>query len=265
MKFLKMQANGNDFIIVEKEPVENPSTVAKSLCRRRFSIGADGLVLLSSSEIADVRMQIFNPDGSEAEFCGNASRCVARYLYDSCGKDAIKIDTLSGIKIARIERGYPFLCEVEMGKPKFKPEQIPLLSDNFFFKHVFEEREHTVYCTNTAVPHAIIFVNSEDEISIELARSIRYSDLFPEGTNVDFVVIRGEDIYLRTYERGVENFTLSCGTGATATFAVGKKLGIFKDNAHIITDGGDLWIRAERDILYMKGGAEYCYRGEVDL
>ena len=222
--FVKAVASGNDFIILNYQlPITNYQLLAKKICDRKYGIGADGLLVLEKSKIADVRMRIFNPDGSEAQMCGNGARCVAFYFKSkisrqksrdpdiSSGKNQkskISIETKAGIIDSEV-RG--FNVKIKLTNPKDIKLNIPLKINNRILKVNF---------INTGVPHTVIFVEGLDKIDVvNLGRIIRYHKKFmPQGTNVDFVEIKDdENIRIRTYERGVEDETLSCGTGAVAS------------------------------------------------
>jgi diaminopimelate epimerase len=267
-KFTKMVASGNDFIIVEKDKL---STIhyplyAKKLCDRKFGIGADGLLILEKSKIADIKMRIFNPDGSEAEMCGNGARCVTFYLKSKIKnqKSKISIETKAGVIESEV-RG--FNVKIKLTNPKDIKLNIPLKINNRILKVNF---------INTGVPHTVIFVEGLDKIDVvNLGRRIRYHKKFmPEGTNVDFVEIKDdESIKIRTYERGVEDETFACGTGAVASAIISNikyqisntKGNIYKVNVY--TRGGEIlkvyFEREDKNLknIWLEGRAKIIYQG----
>lgn len=207
-----MVASGNDFIIVERYPL--PATrypdLAKKICNRKYGAGADGLLVLGKSRVADIKMRIFNVDGSEAQMCGNGARCVAFYIATRNPQPAtlVTIETKAGIIRAQVKRND---VKVKLTGPKNIKLDIAIRING---------RQLHVNFINTGVPHAVIFVEGLDKIDVvNIGRNIRYHKRFlPQGTNVDFVEIQKDNsIKLRTYERGVEDETLACGTGAVAS------------------------------------------------
>jgi diaminopimelate epimerase len=205
--FYKLQGSGNDFVLVDarKGKLGDYKKMALNLCRYKFGIGADGLLVIEPSKVADLKMRIINSDGSEAEMCGNGVRCAGLW----CGKKHARFETLAGIVEAK-------LLSNGMVKTRFTdPLDVKLdLSVNIFGRGVKVNR------INTGVPHVVVFVDSLGDINIkEIGREIRFHDAFaPAGTNVNFVEVVGKDsICLRTYERGVEDETLACGTGSVAS------------------------------------------------
>ncbi len=275
MKFFKYQATGNDFILIDEfeEKViseRDMADFAKNVCRRRYSVGGDGVLFLGKSDKADIRMRIFNPDGSEAGMCGNGVRCTIKHFLEnySPNKDC-KVETLADIvhgsaviKDGRIER-----INVDMGTPKMLRREIPVKGkpENFFLGENL--RGFEVYSINTGVPHSIVFVDNLDLDVEKIGREIRYDPIFPEGTNVDFVKIEGRDrISVRVYERGVENETFSCGTGATASAIFSSFLKKTDELVKVSLMGGELIIKTiyENNIpikSYMEGDANLVYIG----
>lgn len=215
MDFWKVHGNGNDFITLDcfSAPMDDGSlsSLARRLCRRHLSIGADGLLVVERSSVADFRMRIFNADGSEGEMCGNGARCIARFAFErGIAPASMCFETLAGPMRARVEGRF---VEVDMGVSSFSTGWVdrPLSAEGLSFRSCF---------LWVGVPHLILFVDEElpREVCVCVGRTFRYStDLFPEGTNVSFVrpVGRGELVAV-TYERGVEDLTDSCGTGCVA-------------------------------------------------
>lgn len=213
IKFAKMVASGNDFAVIEAGPQTKGHALpdlAKEACDRKFGIGADGMLLLERTQGADIRMRIFNADGTEAEMCGNGARCAAFYICAKFKADSAKLNirTLAGIILAEVHKNN---VKIRLTDPKNMMLDVPIKVNGRALKVNF---------INTGVPHAVIFVQGLEAIGVfELGRMIRHHDEFaPAGTNVDFVEIEGErSISVRTYERGVEDETLACGTGSVAS------------------------------------------------
>ena len=223
IEFTKIVAAGNDFVLIDNRPLKLSSrcliSLARRMCDRQFGAGADGLLVLERSDKADFKMRIVNSDGSEAEMCGNGSRCFALYcrLLKHKAVADLKVQTVAGIIHAHVGRG---AVRVNLTPPKDMRLDIPVR---------VRGRTLRVNYINTGVPHAVIFVNGLSSMEIvDLGRQIRYHESFaPRGTNVDFVEVLGpKDISIRTYERGVEDETLACGTGSVASALItGYKLG----------------------------------------
>ncbi|RMF89409.1 MAG: diaminopimelate epimerase [Methanobacteriota archaeon] len=270
MRFYKYHGAGNDFIVIDnRDSVIEESEkkgLAVRLCHRHFGIGGDGLVLVEPSDKGDARMRIFNPDGSEAEMCGNAIRCVAKHLYESgLVKESITIETLSGLKEAAltIEKDRVRYVSVDMGSPK-----------DVALNRRLNVKGSAVECSylDTGVPHAVIFVEDVDALDIEKrAPPIRFNPSFQRGANVDFVQKLGEGTFkIRTYERGVERETLACGTGITAAAAAAVLLGLAEKGSEIEVRarGGTVFVKAEGGEdgemrLIMRGPAEFVFEGDV--
>ncbi|MEA1908636.1 MAG: diaminopimelate epimerase [Euryarchaeota archaeon] len=254
IKFTKLHGNGNDFILIDEyqnEIVKDKAEFAATYCDRRFGIGADGVLFISKSGCADIRMQLLQPDRSEAEMCGNGIRCLARYAIDEgyiTGKGSFAIETLAGVLTVDPDGEW---IKVDMGTPEWGG--------------VCEISGYEVHSVNTGVPHAVVFVDDTKIAINEIAPKIRYAPVFPEGTNVNFVKVDSEsEILIRTYERGVEAETLSCGTGAVASAYVARRLGRTGDRVVVRTAGGSLCISFAADgVAFMAGGAVRVYEGVV--
>ena len=213
--FAKAHGNGNDFIIVEDKGSdysdEELANLARKICRRKTSLGADGVLILGSSCIGDFSMRLFNADGSEGEMCGNGARCIARYAYEKghARKDMI-FETKSGLISARVNPPY---VSIEMGKIDIS---------NIKEGNVETAEARLPYLAfHAGVPHCVVFVQGLNEIArddlLTLARNLRKKGtIFDEGTNVNFVEVKNDHLIAMTYERGVEEFTMSCGTGSIA-------------------------------------------------
>lgn len=256
LKFTKITASGNDFILLGPPHSKNARwpELARKICDRKYGIGADGLLVIGKSKAADMRMRIFNADGSEAEMCGNGARSVAFWKKSRHSS----IQTRAGIIQARVNRS---LVKIKLTDPKGLKLDIPLKINN---------RRLKVNFINTGVPHAVVFVSGIDKIDVfNLGRQVRYHKYFaPAGTNVDFVEVLGRNsIRLRTYERGVEDETLACGTGTVAAALItADKAGIQgKCRIKVLTQGretlrvyftrqgkifSDVWLEGKVSIAY---------------
>jgi diaminopimelate epimerase len=260
--FDKYEAAGNDFILVDgrKYPLKNPLSFAKQVCRRRFSVGADDVLYLEESNVADIKMRICEPDGSEASMCGNGIRCVAAYLDKSDGKSVVSIETLAGIyKVSKKDN----LFEVEFGTMH------PL--GNFvkpFTQEKILEKEFLgmkFYIVSPGEPHAVTIVEDIEKISI--GRSIEIAknfDIFPDGINVDYVQLCGDHICVRTFERGVWGETFACGTGAVSSAFIARKL-IEKNPICVKMKGGKLFVKFDRDKIFLLGEAQLVYNGKLEM
>lgn len=282
MRFYKYHGAGNDFVLIDNRRgeilEERKHDLARQLCNRRFGIGGDGLILVESSSKADVKMRIFNPDGSEPQMCGNGIRCIAKHVYDSgTKKDEIAIETLAGIKNVRLSKeGETTYVRVNMGKPLFERKDIPATGEGRLLKEKLEVNgeEVEIYAVNTGVPHVVIFVEDVEEVDVtNIGRTVRNNAIFPEGTNVNFLEIAGANLFkIRTYERGVENETLACGTGITASGMIGVIAGEAdpEESIEIIARGGTVYVEvemegAEIETAFMNGPAEFVFKGEIDV
>ena len=279
MRFTKMQGCGNDYIYINcfKEKVENPEKLAIAMSERHFGVGSDGLVLIMPSETADFRMRMFNLDGSEGKMCGNASRCVGKYVYERglTEKTTVALETLGGIKILQlhVKDGIVESVTVDMGEPVLEAAEIPVLSD----KHPvigetvkILDRKFDFTCVSMGNPHAIVYMADIDHLDIEkIGPSFENHVAFPDRVNTEFVeVIDEHTLKMRVWERG-SGETLACGTGACAV-AVASILNGHVDGDKSVTVkllGGDLqifWNRQE-NLVYMTGPATTVFDGEIDV
>ncbi len=248
MKFVKMQAQGNDFIITEKNDNLPYRNLAKKLCDRHFGIGADGLVVLYPAQHCDIGMKIYNSDGSMAEICGSALRCVANYI--SNGKKLLKIKTDAGIKQAKILKNR--IVKVNIGKA------------NFLNNNPIEITNIKGYYVSVGNPHFITFVENLESVDIYVDK-IKKDKIFTRGINIEFVKkISENEAKVRVFERGVGE-TLACGTGAASIQFVGFKTGILKDNLTLHFKGGKLYTDIQDEEIYLSGKTELVYKGEIDL
>lgn len=281
VEFIKMEGLGNDYIyfdcIANPHLIPNPEAVAPRLSDRHFGIGGDGIVLILKHDKADFQMRMFNSDGSEAEMCGNAIRCVAKYLCDKGyigGRDAITVQTGAGIlkiAICRDARGQFQSARVNMGEPRLKGLFIPVNIDK---DTVVGEKlalpsgkEYKMTCVSMGNPHAVFFVDeiTDNHVLVE-GPKIEIHEMFPKKINVEFVkVISPTEVQMRVWERGAGE-TLACGTGASAVVVacVLNKLTARKVTVHL--RGGDLEIEwAEDNNVYMTGPATTVFEGSVEI
>lgn len=278
MKFIKMHGAGNDYIYVDCfiEKIDDPESAAIALSDRHFGIGGDGLVLIMPSESADIRMRMFNADGSEGRMCGNAIRCVGKYAFEHgyCTKDEISIETMSGIKYLKlsIENGKVKGARVDMGKAILEPKNIPVKCDKERCINQPLEiagSKYYITCVSMGNPHAIVYVDNVDDIEIEkIGPLFENNEIFPERVNTEFIqVINEKTLKMRVWERG-SGETLACGTGACASVASSVLNGKCSYNTDItvILRGGKLIINYnENGTVYMTGPAAKVFEGEVNL
>lgn len=272
MKFWKMNGLGNDYIVIDnrKQTFDIHQREIENLCVRRFSIGADGIILVENSEKADVGMRIFNANGGEAEMCGNGIRCLARYCYenDIISSNQITVDTLAGIKQCTLkfnEKQEVSTIEVNMGKPRFNDKNAPRTAKGKFINQPLEVNGEQLTATYISMgnPHCIIFVSEVIDFPVErLGQQIENLELFPNKTNVEFVQVISRDLVkVRVWERGVGE-TLACGTGACASVVACKLLGKTNEKVNVRLLGGDLEITYGKSIL-MQGTAEKIFEGRI--
>lgn len=274
MRFTKMQGAGNDYIYVDcfRETVPGDlAETARRMSDRHFGIGGDGLVLICPSEVADARMRMFNADGSESEMCGNAIRCVAKYVYEHgiVEKDILKIETGAGVLTLElmVECGSVDRVKVDMGQPILVPAEIPTTwTGDKVVDQVLsvDGREFTVTCVSMGNPHCVTYVDElSDELVFGIGPKIEHDPHFPNRVNAEFVqVLSPREIRMRVWERG-SGETLACGTGASAVCVAGVLSGRTEREitAHLL--GGDLLLHwAEDGHLYKTGPAVEVFSGE---
>lgn len=274
MKFYKYSGLGNDFIIIDNtnNDIYMDGELAKRMCNRYFGIGADGLVLASPSKIFDIKMDIYNSDGSRAEMCGNASRCFAKFVYEKniLNVEKFKVETLAGViePLLHIENGKVKNVTVDMGKPLLDSSHIPF-SENLDavidYPIVVDGEEYNITSMFMGVPHTVLFTdNVSDDYVIQTGKKIEISNYFPKKTNVNFVsIVNRNEIILRTWERGA-GYTLACGTGSCASVVAGilnKKL---DKKVLVHLRGGDLTIEWQGENVLMTGEALEVFHGEYD-
>ncbi|MBQ7654006.1 MAG: diaminopimelate epimerase [Clostridia bacterium] len=279
MKFTKMHGAGNDYIYVNcfEEEVNDPSAVAIKVSDRHFGIGSDGLVLIKPSEKGDFFMDMYNADGSRGKMCGNASRCVAKYVYDNglTDKDEIALETLSGIKYIKIftENSKAVAATVNMGVPELKAESIPVLfnKDTVVDEPLeVDSKTYGVTCVSMGNPHCVTYVEDTDSIEIEkIGPKFENHPVFPDRVNTEFVqIVDSKTMKMRVWERG-SGETLACGTGACASVAASVLNGYFNkdEDIEVILLGGKLTIRWDSEIgcIFMTGPAETVCTGEIEV
>lgn len=277
IKFTKMQGLGNDYVYIDcfSQDVNlgNISDLAKFMSNRHFGIGSDGIVLICKSKICDFKMRMFNADGTEAEMCGNAIRCVGKFVYEKAltKKENLKIETLAGIKILKlnIKDGEVKTVNVDMGEPILNPKDIPVdFKDEpvkgLKIKAIDKEFEFT--CVSMGNPHAITIVNNTKEFNIEKYGPVLEADAhFPKKSNIEFVEIQDkENIKMRVWERGTGE-TLACGTGACATAVACNLNGLTNRKVNIHLLGGILQIEWDEKTnhVFMTGPATTVFEGEI--
>ena len=288
LAFTKMQGCGNDYVYVNgfTETVDKPSALARRVSDRHFGIGSDGLVLILPSDVADVRMRMFNPDGSEAQMCGNAVRCVARYAYERglVDKTEVVVETRAGLRLVRLHLagGAVSGATVDMGLPELEPARIPLNISlcgegdpkASLVNHPLDVcgRNWRITCVSMGNPHAVVFLPEGEEglASLDLPAigpAFENHALFPERTNTEFVCVESRNVAtMRVWERGTGE-TLACGTGACAT-AVACVLNGFTDRCvDVRLTGGTLRIEwsAENGHVFMSGPCEPVFDGVLFL
>ena len=268
-----MHGTGNDFIVLDNRDgkiKENKlSEFAKRICERRFSVGADGLLLVYDSDVADVRMRMFNPDGTEAEMCGNGIRCFAKFCYENriSRKKELKIETLAGVKTTwlSINRGEVESVKVDMGQPSFDRKTIPMSGEGQFINEKLEVngKTYAVTCLSVGNPHCVLFVDNVNVFPVrEVGPQIENHKAFLKRINVEFVqVINRKEIKIRVWERGAGE-TLACGTGACASALASHALGKTAREMTVHVLGGDLQILYDHDI-FMTGPAVKVFVGEL--
>ena len=289
MKFSKLQATGNDFILVDTltEPGEGDwEELARAMCDRHFGVGADGLILVQDSTIADLKMRIFNPDGSEAEVCGNGLRCLAKYAIEKgliapissessrAGQSdcSLTIETLSGVRKvkAHMSGNKVNRVEVNMGLPQFQPEQIPVkvkvdIIPILEYPLVIDGKKLTLSLLSMGNPHAVSFLSRPitDFPLAEIGPKVERHPMFPQRTNFEVarVLSRGK-IEARVWERGVGE-TLACGSGACAIAVAAQLLNYVETQVDIILKGGTLTISWDREgEVLLTGPVEEVFTGE---
>ncbi len=277
IKFTKMQGCGNDYIYVNcmNRMIDNPEGLSFRLSDRHFGIGGDGLVLILKSKVADARMRMFNLDGSEGEMCGNAIRCIAKYLRDKkiVTKDVMTIETLAGIKTVTLHKQYNEVksVTVDMGRAELDAKKIPVISEK---ERVIDEpvmlgwQDYRLTCVSMGNPHGVVFVKDIDKLDLEkIGPRFEHDKMFPERVNAEFVQVLDENtIKMRVWERG-SGETWACGTGACAAAVAACENGFCKKDTDITVKlrGGNLVVRYTDEAVYMTGNCETVFEGEIEI
>jgi len=276
MKFTKMHGIGNDYIYINgfEEQVQNPGELSIRLSDRHKGVGSDGLVMILPSSKADFRMQMFNADGSEAEMCGNAARCIGKYVYEKglTNKTELTLETLAGIKTLQLfldDDNNVVSVTVDMGNPELEPSKIPTTLPgkqivNFPFS--FDGVNYHITCVSMGNPHTVIFTQNIATLDIEtIGKKIENAPIFPRRTNVEFIeIIDKGRIKMRVWERG-SGETMACGTGACASVVAGVLNELVSRKATVELLGGNLEIEWNEndDHVYLTGPAETVFEGEI--
>ena len=283
--FHKMVASGNDFIVIDNREklIKNPKRFAAKVCPQHVGVGADGVLLIEPSRKADFFMRIINADGSEAEACGNGYRCVGLYAHQLLGfSRSMKVETLAGtiaIEVgkerirARMANPSEYQEKISLSFPQKRESMDPRLKHAGMTKEI-EGVLHVAFI-NTGVPHVVFFVEDLEglgQVGVkELGSAIRYHEMFrPRGTNVNFVEVTGKDLLsIRTYERGVEDETLACGTGTVASAVVASLTGKVETPVHVKTQSGETLIvgfeRKGNQVrnVFLEGSAKFVFEGRL--
>lgn len=275
--FVKMQGCGNDYIYFDclQEEFPEPEKWSVKLSIRHFGIGGDGIVLICPSDKADAKMRMFNADGSEGKMCGNAIRCVGKYLYESgiVPKRELFIETLSGIKrlILTTSGGQVRSVTVDMGTPILGANKIPTLFNLdtvIDYPLIVGGQEYRITCVSMGNPHCVIFLNEVETLPIEkIGPQFENHPIFPERVNTEFIqVIHRNELRMRVWERG-SGETWACGTGACAAVVAAVLNGFCDEGADVTVhlNGGDLTIRDVGETVWMTGGAVKVFEGTIDL
>ncbi len=277
LKFTKMHGCGNDYIYFNcfETPVEHPEALAVRISDRHFGVGGDGIVLICPSDKADAKMRMFNIDGSEGKMCGNAIRCVGKYLYDNGIKrrGTLTVDTLSGIKTLRLNSGADGKVDsvqVDMGKAILKPEEIPVKLDGETIASrpvKIDGKDYQITCVSMGNPHCVVFTDTDvAELPLEkIGPKFEFDPLFPERVNTEFInVIDKNTLKMRVWERG-SGETLACGTGACASVVAACLNGFCEKNTDVTVRlvGGELVIRYTDEAVTMTGPATVAFTGEL--
>lgn len=279
LKFSKMHGCGNDYIYINcvgSSELENPGKVSEILSRPHFGVGADGIVLICSSNKADFKMRMFNADGSEGKMCGNAIRCVAKYVCDKglFSGNSVKIETLSGTKVVKVNKqgGVVINATVDMGPVGLQPSDIPV-EGNFSSPLIAHDLEvdgkvFKITCVSMGNPHCVVFVNNLNEVNLfELGPKFEKNKFFINGVNTEFVeVVSSSKIAMKVWERG-SGATLACGTGACASVVASILNGFCSLNSNITVSlpGGELVVCQTEETVFLTGEAVWVFDGVTKI
>lgn len=272
--FTKMHGAGNDYVYIdamERVPADLPE-LSRSISDRHYGVGGDGLVAIMKSEKADFRMRMFNADGSEAEMCGNASRCIGKYVYDKglTDKTIVTLETLAGIKILKLhlENGCVDRVTVDMGEPELRPSLIPVKGyredSKISESEIVNGKAYEITAVSMGNPHAVIFCNElSDDLVLKEGSILERAEIFPNRANIEFAkILNRTHIEMRVWERG-SGETLACGTGACATAVAGVLNGLSEREVTIKLLGGELQVLwdEQSNHVFLTGGAEIVADG----
>ena len=268
--FTKMHGCGNDFIFIDclKNDVPDLGTIAGRLCDRRFGIGADQLLTVHPSKIADFKMEIYNADGSQVEMCGNGIRCFAKYVYEHglTRNKELEVETLAGIIRPRIVGD---LVEVDMGAPILEGRKIPVDADGQIVNRplIVEGRTYSVTCVSMGNPHCVIYLDDIESLDLKkVGPGFEHHAFFPKRVNTEFIkLLSPDEVNMRVWERGAGE-TWACGTGASAVAVAGVLGGKTETKLTVHLKGGDLFIEwRHNNRVYMTGAAEEVFQGRVKV
>jgi len=279
IKFTKMQAYGNDYVYIDainQELPQNLNELAKFVSNRHFGVGSDGMVLICPSDTADFKMRMFNPDGTEAEMCGNASRSIGKYVYDNglTRKTNFILETLGGPRTIELTIGVDGLVsniKANIGKPIFDPKLIPVntTKDEFILEEIkILDQTFKLSSLSWGNPHTVIFV--DDVLNFDVAKygpAIEFNtEIFPKKTNVTFAEVVSQDyIKIREWERGTGE-TIGCATGCSTAVVIASKLGLTSNKCTVEQIGGNIEIEYTSDgELYMKGPSNFVFESTIDV
>jgi diaminopimelate epimerase len=270
LQFTKMHGCGNDFIFIDclKKDIPNLSAIAGKLCERRFGIGADQLLTVHPSKVADFKMEIYNADGSQVEMCGNGIRCFAKYVYDHgiTKKRELEVETLAGIIRPRIVGE---LVEVDMGEPILEGRKIPVDADGQIVNRPLtaDGSTYTVTCVSMGNPHCVLYLDDIDSLDLEkIGPRFEHHVFFPKRVNTEFIkIISRNEVKMRVWERGAGE-TWACGTGASAVTVAGVLAGRTERELTLHLKGGDLFVEwRDNNRVYMTGGAAEVFHGTISV
>jgi len=278
MKFTKMHGTGNDYIYVNgfEEKIDNPNEAAIRWSDRHKGIGSDGLVLILPSETCDFRMRMFNADGSESEMCGNASRCIGKYVFDKgmTSKTEITLETLAGVKVLKLfpgSDGKIDMVTVDMGEPELAGRAIPTIyNDKMIINKPVQfgsDLSYNITAVSMGNPHAVIFTQGIDKLDLPVVGPrIENASIFPNRTNTEFIEVEtGKKIKMRVWERG-SGETMACGTGACAAVVASVLNGLTDTKVDVELLGGTLTIEWDRtsNHVFLTGNAVTVFEGETE-
>jgi diaminopimelate epimerase len=270
IQFAKMHGCGNDFVFIDclERNIDHLDAIARRLCHRRFGIGADQLLTVRPSKVADFKMEIYNADGSQVEMCGNGIRCFAKYVYDHgiTRKQELEVETLAGIIRPTIVGAS---VEVDMGEPILEGRKIPVDADGQIIDRALTVAGATypVTCVSMGNPHCVLYLDDVETLDLErIGPNFEHHPFFPRRVNTEFVkVLAPNEVTMRVWERGAGE-TWACGTGASAVGVAGVLTGRTEREVTIHLKGGDLLIEwRDNNRVYMTGGAEEVFHGTVKI